>query len=165
MKTLWLARHAHSTPAGAGQRDFDRPLSDRGQRDVPVVAAKLKDRNVALPQCIVCSPAARTMETAELFAPQFGLEEADIQADGALYLAGEARLLQACQQFDDRFGAIMLVGHNPAVTELLNRFCDNVSVDHVPGGGCACLLFDVETWSELAPAKAELHGFDHPSLF
>jgi phosphohistidine phosphatase len=105
------------------------------------------------------------METAGLFALQFGLEEADIQADGALYLAGESRLLQACRQLDDSFGAIMLVGHNPAVTELLNRFCDNVSVDHVPSCGCACLLFDVQSWRELAPGNAELHSFDHPSLF
>lgn len=164
MKTLWLARHAHSGEAGPGVRDFDRPLSDRGRRAVPAVALRLKSRNAALPQRIVCSPAARTLETAELFALQFGLEETDIEPEGALYLAGESRLLESCRQLDDSFGAIMLVGHNPAVTELLNRFCDNVSVDHVPSGGCACLLFDVESWSELAPGNAELHSFDHPSL-
>ncbi|MEX1197922.1 MAG: histidine phosphatase family protein [Pseudohongiellaceae bacterium] len=164
MKTLWLARHAHAGEAGPGVRDFDRPLSERGRRAVPAVAIRLKSREASLPQRIVCSPAARTLETAELFALQFGLEEADIQPEGALYLAGESRLLESCRQLDNRFEAIMLVGHNPAVTELLNGFCDNVSVDHVPSGGCACLLFDVHGWNEVAPGMAELHSFDHPSI-
>ena len=164
MKTLWLARHAHSAQAGMGVRDFDRPLSERGRRDVPLVAMKLKQRTAPLPTHVVCSPAARTLETASLFALQFGLEEADVQPEGALYLAGEARLLQCCRQLDDRHDSIMLVGHNPAVTELLNRFCDNVSVDHVPSGGCACLRFHVSAWQELAPGTAELYGFDYPSL-
>lgn len=164
MKTLWLARHAHSGEAGPGVRDFDRPLSERGRRDVPAVAGRLRSRKASFPQRIVCSPAARTLETAELFALQFGLEESDIEPEGALYLAGESRLLGSCRQLDDRFNAIMLVGHNPAVTELLNRFCDNVSIDHVPGGGCACLLFDVDSWRELAPGTAELHSFEYPSI-
>lgn len=164
MKTLWLARHAHAGEAGPAVRDFDRPLSDRGRRDVPAVAVRLKKRNARLPQRIVCSPAARTLETAELFALHFGLDVADIRPDGALYLAGKNRLLQACRQLEDRFEAIMLVGHNPAVTDLLNDFCDNAAVDHVPSGGCACLLFDVGSWAGLCPGQAELLGFDHPSL-
>lgn len=164
-KTLWLARHAHAAQAGPGVRDFDRPLSDRGRRDVPAVAMKLKVRDAPLPRRIVCSPATRTLETACLFALQFGLEEADVQPEGALYLAGESRLLQSCRQLDDDYGTIMLVGHNPAITELLIRFCDNVSVDNVPSGGCACLSFAVTTWMDLAADTAELRGFDYPSPF
>ncbi|MGM0632701.1 MAG: SixA phosphatase family protein [Pseudomonadota bacterium] len=163
-KILWLARHAHAAQAGPGERDFDRPLSDRGRRDVPAVAAKLKAYEAVLPRRIICSPAARTLETACLFALQFGLEDADVQPEGALYLAGENRLLQSCRQLDDEYDTIMLVGHNPAVTELLNRFCGNVSIDNVPSGGCACLSFAVTSWTDLAADMAELHGFDYPSL-
>ncbi len=163
-KTLWLARHAHAAQAGPGERDFDRPLSDRGRRDVPTVATKLKTREAPPPRRIVCSPAVRTRETACLFALQFGLGEADVQPEGALYLAGESRLLQSCRELDDGYEAIMLVGHNPAVTELLNRFCGNVSIDNVPSGGCACLSFAVASWTDLTADTAELHGFDYPSL-
>lgn len=165
MKTLWLARHAHAARAGPGERDFDRPLSERGRRDVPAVARRLRGRDAPLPTRIVCSPAQRTLETARLFALQFGLEEADIQPVGALYLAGEGRLLQCCRQLEDPFEAIMLVGHNPAVTDLLRDFCENLRIDHVPSGGCACLQFPVEHWSGLAPRTAEVKGFDHPSLW
>lgn len=166
MKILWLARHAHSAAAEqAGVRDFDRPLSERGRLDVPGIASRLKERGETLPERILCSPARRTTETALLFASQFGLGEADVRFDSQIYLTSHTRLLQICRQLDDACRSVMLVGHNPAVTDLLNELCDNVSVDNIPSGGVACLAFDVTDWGGLAPGLAALKGFDYPSLY
>jgi len=166
MKQLLLVRHAKSERAAAGVKDMDRPLSARGLSDVPVMARKLANRladsGVALPERIVASSACRTRETAEQFAAHLGLSEDRIQLDPQIYIAGESRLLQICRALDDDLDVVMLIGHNPAITDLLNLLCDNVRVDHVPAGGVAHLKIPERTWAALNADVAELESFDYP---
>lgn len=166
MKQLLLVRHAKSDLAAAGEKDVDRPLNARGRSDVPVMAKrlakKLADKGAALPERIVASSATRTRETAELFAAHLGLSENRIRLDPQIYIAGESRLLQICRALDDDLDVVMLVGHNPAITDLLNLLCDNVRVDHVPAGGVAHLRIPERTWAALNADVAELESFDYP---
>jgi len=162
MKQLLLVRHAKSEQAGPGEKDLDRPLSERGRSDVPTMVQRLFSRNIDLPERIVASSASRTRETAELFATHIGLSADCVYLEPQIYLAGESRLLQICRALDDDLNVVMLVGHNPAMTDLLNLLCDNVRVDHVPTCGVAHLRIPERTWAALNADVAELVSFDYP---
>jgi len=44
MKTLLLIRHAKSSWDQPGLSDFDRPLNERGKKDAPVMAKRVKEK-------------------------------------------------------------------------------------------------------------------------
>jgi phosphohistidine phosphatase SixA len=64
--------------------DKDRPLSDRGRRDVPKMGKRLAKRDVK-PDLILSSPARRALTTAEIIAKKLDYKRKDIVADDRLY--------------------------------------------------------------------------------
>lgn len=61
---LYLIRHAEAEPVGgAATRDFDRPLTDQGRRQVVALAAALRRRGVIL-DAVATSPLVRAYQTA-----------------------------------------------------------------------------------------------------
>ena len=63
---LYILRHGHSlgTAEAGVAKDFDRPLSEQGRRDVRRAARLLAERG-ARPELILHSPLKRTEETAK----------------------------------------------------------------------------------------------------
>ena len=47
-KVLYLIRHAKSSWDADVPSDFDRPLNERGKKDAPVMAARLKDKKFTI---------------------------------------------------------------------------------------------------------------------
>ena len=64
MKTILLMRHAKAEPGVPGQKDFDRPLAERGDEDALRMGRALAKMG-EVPDAIVSSPAARAKQTAE----------------------------------------------------------------------------------------------------
>jgi hypothetical protein len=64
MKRLTLVRHAKSDWSLAGQPDWERPLNARGLKDAPDMGRRLRERKLK-PDCILTSPAARALGTAD----------------------------------------------------------------------------------------------------
>ena len=58
MKTLIVVRHAKSSWANIGEKDFDRTLNDRGKEDAPMMAQKLFKTNIKV-DAFVSSSAKR----------------------------------------------------------------------------------------------------------
>jgi phosphohistidine phosphatase len=117
-RRLFLLRHGLAVPHGAeGFDDDDRPLTEKGERRVRQVARGLKRLGLKLDK-IVTSPLPRASRTAEIVADvlnvAFLLEDAPALLPTATpesirdWLAGRAE------------ARIMLVGHNPNLSELLN---------------------------------------------
>ena len=48
MKNLIIIRHAKSSWDVATLNDFDRTLNDRGQRDAPMMAKRLLQKNISI---------------------------------------------------------------------------------------------------------------------
>ncbi|MBN2783463.1 MAG: histidine phosphatase family protein, partial [Pontiellaceae bacterium] len=78
-KLLYLVRHAKSSWADMGMRDFDRPLNKRGLRDAPEMGRRLRKLEAA-PSIVLCSPALRTRQTSELL-----LREMQVSTDCVLF--------------------------------------------------------------------------------
>jgi phosphohistidine phosphatase len=117
-RLVLVARHAHADwPAWQG-RDFDRPLTPRGEEDAARTAEALREAGHR-PGLVLVSPALRTRQTAGIIARRLGLAEGVLRPVDSLYNASpavlEAELRQAAQETD---GLLMLVAHNPGVSQL-----------------------------------------------
>ena len=62
---------------------------------------------------------------------------------------------------DDRYNKVMMVGHNPAMTSLLNTLCD-VSIFNMPTAAVAVIGYDMDSWSELEGENGILLGYGYP---
>ena len=62
MKMIYVIRHAKSSWDDLGLNDFKRPLNERGKKDVPRMASRLKEQNIVV-DLILSSPAERAFAT------------------------------------------------------------------------------------------------------
>ncbi len=120
-KTIYLIRHAKSDWENPLLRDFDRPLSERGLRIAPQMAALLRNK-VNKIDAFVSSPAERAFRTATYFAAKFGCAEKDIILEEAIYEADVSTLHRIVQNFDEKYSTICFFGHNPGFTDFANLF-------------------------------------------
>jgi phosphohistidine phosphatase len=114
---LWIVRHADSAPVSAGLRDFDRPLTARGVADCARMRATL-ERLAPHADRIVASDARRARTTAELLAPAFERKAEAIELDHRIYEAALDTLLELVRETAADVASLVIVGHNPGVSEL-----------------------------------------------
>ena len=160
MKTLYVVRHAKSDWAHADLKDFDRGLNARGQTDAPVMANGLKSRGAKV-DYILASPAMRTLATSKVFADILGYPEDKIKTDRRLYNANVDMLLSVVHKVSDEFQSIMLVGHNPGVTEFVNALF-GVMIDNIPTCGVVAGKLNVRSWSDLQWGTGKMEFFETP---
>lgn len=160
MKRLLLVRHAKSSWNHPGLSDFDRPLNARGEHDVPMMAERLLQRAIR-PDQVVASPAKRTKQTARVLSAGIGIPESSILYDERIYEAAISTLLQVIGSFDDAWGFVMLVGHNPGMTSLANALADGVT-DNLPTCGMVDISLNLEQWHDIAPGCGTCRLYDYP---
>ena len=139
MKTLYLARHAKSSWDDPGQSDFDRPLNARGQHDAPRMAHYLLEHHVR-PDRILTSPAMRARTTATIYHETLG---GILKEDDRIYEASVTSLLYLAQEALESAETLMLVGHNPGLTELANLLGD-APIYNLQTSGVVGLQFEGE---------------------
>ncbi len=159
-KTLYLVRHAEAGWMKAGRRDFDRPLNERGRHDAVKMGRRLKAGGI-MPNAIFSSPALRAAQTAEIIATELGFPVASISFEGNIYEAATADLVEAIQLLEARHSHAMLVGHNPAMTWLINHLSDD-HIANAPTCSIATLRTFSSRWEDVGPATADLLDFDYP---
>jgi phosphohistidine phosphatase len=160
MKTLVLVRHAKSSWDDPGLSDYERPLSKRGQRDAPLMGARLAEWGPVVDR-VISSSAARALETAELMIQEMGFPWDEIQISEELYHASEDDMMDLIREQDDDIDGLMLFGHNPGMTYLVNDLC-NLGLDNLPTCGVVILQFDVDSWFEVPEAEPVSETLDFP---
>ena len=160
MKTIYLVRHAKSDWGNASTGDFDRTLNERGMKNAPVMAARLKQKEI-LPELVISSPATRTLTTAELFSETLGYPAKKIQQRIEIYRGGVLDLLKIVQQIPDTCDSAMLFGHNPTLTEFSNLLTGSYTENLVT---CAVIKIelDIESWKSANPDSGKLIWYDFP---
>jgi phosphohistidine phosphatase len=160
MKTLLIIRHAKSSWADPGQTDIERPLNDRGKKDAPEMAKRLKDQKLKI-DLFVSSPAKRAHKTAKFFAEEFGAAKDDILIVKELYEAAATTFYKVVANFKDKHNTIALFSHNPGITDFVNTLT-NVQIDNMP----TCAVFAVSipgnSWSAFKEAEKNFLFFDYP---
>ena len=159
MKYLTLVRHAKSDWDNR-LPDFERPLNARGERDAPRVAVRLS-QHYRHPDRLLSSPAARALRTATLFARGLGIPEQEIETEARLYDASPRTLLDCIRATDDRIGHLVLVAHNPGITDLANELTES-HIDNLVT--CAVLGAELEIghWRETGPGRGRVRYYDYP---
>ena len=160
MKTLYIVRHAKSSWDDPDQDDFDRPLNERGAKDAPRMGKRLLERGLA-PNLVISSSAARALATAKLMAKAFGHEEKKIRQDRSLYHAGPASLLNAIRLADDKNEIIMIVGHNPGLTEFANNLLKE-NISNIPTSGIVAATLKIDSWKDATMGCGKMLFFDFP---
>ena len=160
MKTLSLVRHAKSSWKDNTLGDHDRPLNKRGKRDAPRMGKRLAEASIC-PDLIVTSTAVRARRTAETIAAEVGYPISHILMDEGLYHSGVSGALDLIHNLGDANNHVMLFGHNPDMTDLVNLLTDS-NIENVPTCGIAHMRFDTDAWKGVGTVTAELIGFDYP---
>jgi phosphohistidine phosphatase len=160
MKTLTLVRHAKSSWDEPLLSDRMRPLNARGERDAPLMGQRLQDAGVR-PSLILSSPATRAWTTARTIAEKMNYPLEFLQQEKDLYLASLNGLLDVIVAQDEGFNSLMLVGHNPGLTELANYLCPGLT-DNLPTAGVVSVDIDRDDWSLHAAPSCELALHDYP---
>lgn len=139
MKRLFLMRHGNAlstSEAGVGA-DALRPLSEKGRRDVPRMAAELSRRE-GRPSLILHSPLRRAAETAGLAAAVLkGTEPEPFQPlDNTL---APDQVLEHLEERARAAASVLAVGHQPQLGEVAAMVARAV-LELRPGGVVALEL-------------------------
>ncbi len=110
---LILWRHAEAIDAAPGDDDMARALTPRGERDAARMAQWL-DRQLPAGLRVLASPATRTCQTADALG-----RKVKLRAD--LAPGGSAADLLECARWPDGRGAVLVVGHQPVLGEVVAR--------------------------------------------
>ena len=155
MKTLHLLRHAKSARDQPQLTDAERGLNKRGRRDAPRMGAALATRMD--PMVMHVSRARRAQLTLEgLCAGWPALAALAHVGDDALYTFDAEDLVDWLAQRPDRDDAYFLIGHNPALTDLVNRLAGHHCLDNLPTCGYAELSLPITRWRDLPLCEAVL---------
>lgn len=161
MKTLYLLRHAKSSWENPGLRDHERPLNKRGQRDSPKMGQWLAD-HVKPPQLILCSDAARTLATVQPIMEAWELKKEVLQVESRLYHASTETLWDILHDCPNDIDRLLLVGHNPGLTDFANSLCKQFETENIPTTGFAAFSFKIKKWSEAEANEAEFETYQYP---
>ncbi len=81
-----------------------------------------------------------------------------------LYLTQPKRLKETLMMQEKHFESILVVGHNPQVTEFAKMVAGG-TISKIPSLGVVAINFDIEEWSELQEAQGEIDFFIYPKQF
>ena len=159
MKTLTIVRHAKSSWKHPELSDRERPLNKRGERDAPVMARRVVDAGIR-PSQVISSPAVRAWTTARIFAKELGYPAEFLQREDSLYLASLDNLLDVIATQDAGFNHLMLFGHNPGLTDLVNYFVPGLT-GNLPTSGVVSVGLESDDWTlyDRPTAALILHDF------
>jgi len=161
VKRLVLLRHAKSSWSDDGLPDSERPLSGRGERDAPRMGARLHERGVR-PDLVLSSPALRARSTARLVAQVIDYPADAIRLEASLYLAAPEEILAVVAAQADAVDCLLVVGHNPGLTELTNLLLPELELANLPTAGTVVVDCATERWAEVRNAQRRLVYYDYP---
>jgi len=160
VRRITLLRHAKSDWGNPALDDFDRPLNPRGERNLGLIGKRLKNSGVR-PSLILSSDAVRAITTARAIAQEIGYPKEFIQPAPELYLASPATILEVLVREGSEYNDVMIVGHNPGLTELANHIC-TTPIDNIPTCGVFAVDANIADWSDLASNRNPPAFFDYP---
>ena len=158
-RELMLLRHGEAGWSN-GEDDFDRSLTTIGQQSAAAVGRALRQYN-RTPDHIIASPARRAMMTAQSVAQALDLPKLSIHRAGRIYDAPSVdRLLAVLAELPEEAERVLLIGHNPGLTQLLVYLIGDTSqIDSdlpLPTAGLARLTIG-EEWPLLNQRCATLN--------
>lgn len=167
MLTLSILRHAKSSWDDPSHKDFDRPLSERGEDAAPRMGAYMAAQGLA-PELVLCSPAVRARQTLDLVLPHLAGDPTVVYEDN-FYLAAPSVMLARVRKVEAKVRHVLIVGHDPGMQGLALELAGSGDAEALqslgrkfPTGALAVIRFNARDWSKIRPAKGRLELFATP---
>ena len=160
MKTLTIVRHAKSSWSDTSLSDARRPLNRRGKRDAPMMGERIHRHGIR-PSLIVSSPATRAWSTAKIIAEAINYPREFLQKEKSLYLASLDSILDVVMAQENGFNNLMLVGHNPGLTDFVNFLVPGLT-NNLPTAGVVSVEIEQDDWSLYERPATKLLVHDWP---
>jgi phosphohistidine phosphatase len=152
-RTLVLLRHAKADRPN-GVPDVDRPLTERGHADSALAGAWLVKHGY-VPDLVLASPSRRTRQTWHSVAVALAKAGSPtVRYDRDLYDGSAADLLKVLQKSEPSFQTIMIVGHNPSVSQLSEMLDSSGEADSDGLRTCGIAIHEVpDDWASVMTAR------------
>jgi len=161
MKKLIFIRHGKAEDPAPEISDFERSLTLKGKAISKLMAGKLIEKENS-PGIIITSPAFRALETAFIFAEEFGIKPEDIILNSDLYYKMNFNHLpEILSLAGEDTDSITLFGHNPSFTQITNSLCRG-GCDFMPKCGVIGISFNINTWSDIRQNTGKVEYYLKP---
>jgi phosphohistidine phosphatase len=153
MKEIVFMRHGKAEK-GYNKVDFDRELYSPRITDLKLSAERLKSD--FKPDLILSSSAVRTKETTINVVEFADWKDVEVQFLEKFYNAEMEVLIEELSFLPNTIQRVMLVGHNPSITETAFNFCflpRTLRLYYISVGSFVRLKLDMENWSEIGEFK------------
>ena len=162
MKTLYIVRHAKSSWDFPELPDIERPVTEKGIYNTKKILADLNNKNISI-DLLICSHAKRAYETAKLFSTGLNYPVEKIVVSKGIYQVDTDDIFNLIFGVKDDIDSLMIVGHNPTLTQFANIFLDE-KIDLLPTSGVISINFEADNWNEIIKAPHKINFTLFPKL-
>ena len=152
MKSLIIVRHCKSSWADLSLSDFDRPLNKRGNIDGELMSNYLREKEKKIDKLIL-STSKRTRLTSKYFTEKIHFDS--ISYLDELYHASYSDIINIISKVENNFNSVMVIGHNPGLTELINQYTI-MNIYNLPTTGVVKVEFKGDKWERITENKGKI---------
>lgn len=113
------------------------------------------------PSLIISSPANRALTTTKVISAKIGYPVSYIMEEERLYHASTGTIKTLLSRVDDQHNTVIIFGHNPGLTYLINEICD-FDLDNLPTCAVCGIEFEMESWKDIHSTKGHQFYYDYP---
>tara|TARA_A100001015_G_scaffold144675_1_gene160512 strand:- start:4674 stop:5162 length:489 start_codon:yes stop_codon:yes gene_type:complete len=150
MKVITFLRHSKSS-WDYDILDMHRPLSSVGIEKIKKTSISSKDQFISS-EIIFTSSANRALYTSILLSKNLSINYSKIKICDKLYTFNSSEVMEFIKNIDNIYSNVVLVGHNPAYTEISNYFSEN-KILNLPTARWFSLKFISDNWSDIIDLK------------
>ena len=150
MKVITFLRHSKSSWEN-NIDDINRPLSEIGIEKIKKIANSSKDHFISS-EIVFTSSANRALYTAVLLSRTLSINLNKIKICDELYTFDHNKVFDFIETINNNYSEVVLVGHNPAFTEISNYFSEN-KILNLPTARWFSLKFESDNWSDIINLK------------
>ena len=150
MKVITFLRHSKSSWEN-NIEDINRPLSKIGIEKIKKIA-NLSKEHFTSSEIIFTSSANRALYTSVLLSRTISINLNKIKICDELYTFNYNKVFDFIETIDNNYSEVVLVGHNPAFTEISNYFSKN-KILNLPTARWFSMKFNSNSWSDILNLK------------
>jgi len=154
MKTLYIIRHAKTNKS---LDDLERELLPLGIERTHKLGKYLFVNNCKA-DVLFSSYAKRALQTADIIAEYIDYQKDKIISKETLYFTSQEQYFDIIMEQDKSVDSIMLIGHNPEITNVARFFVPDF-IAYMQTGACFCFDFETDDWTEIFTAERKVRFY------
>jgi phosphohistidine phosphatase len=150
MLNLYVMRHSKSSWNDHNINDFERPLSNRGKKDIKLIIAFLKKKKITFDLAYISS-SKRTKQTFKILKNNISCKK--IIYSKKFYLCSESFIINTIKNIKKKYKNILIVNHEPCCKNLVLKLIRKNKLSFIKKkfstSAIAKLVFSIENWENL----------------